>query len=613
MDFSISTAIEELEHLVYSRQYEPASRTLLAILNHLEVNGGGFGNIGTHVSFSDRAALVSDTAAIARLASAITALFMDRDFILSEDGYFELVKYQRWFTVIFGASPFRNADHIIHHLNLDGYLNKEVVRLSDSSLLKFALLYSLDSSLPLNPELLWSKDMKFSFSFFMSLLSAKTVISDAAIEKRDKLLTWLPEHIKELSMINSGVFSIMHDVMMHCSYSSLPGKHRIKRALYESVIRPMMLKQGFYDLPSGDYGIRDGRPVIMVVLEWFHSGHSTFRTKSRGIAALRDRYFVIGAGRPDVTDETSRKVFDEFVPIDGPLDEDRCRNVLALAERERPVAVYYPAIGMFPETIRLSSLRLASVQMMSFGHAASSFSPVIDYFLVNENLLGSPEVFTERLVTVPGDGMPFVPRASMPEVAPHNESADISELRVCVPAAIMKLNAPFLRVLSRIQERSRVKIRFQFNCLFARGFMKTYIEQQIHDILPDAIVCPELPLAEYLEALSLCGMYVSPFPYGSTNTIVDTTFLGLLGVCMSGPEIHAHIDEGLFARAGLPDWLVAHSEEEYVEKAVRLAEDVDFRAEWRQKMVAGHVEQLFYEGRPETFADAVQKIVGPAL
>ncbi len=42
-------------------------------------------------------------------------------------------------------------------------------------------------------------------------------------------------------------------------------------------------------------------------------------------------------------------------------------------------------------------------------------------------------------------------------------------------------------------------------------------------------------------------------------------------VCKTGPEVHEHIDEGLFKRLGLPNWLITQTAEEYV-TAICLAE-----------------------------------------
>ena len=61
--------------------------------------------------------------------------------------------------------------------------------------------------------------------------------------------------------------------------------------------------------------------------------------------------------------------------------------------------------------------------------------------------------------------------------------------------------------------------------------------------------------------------------------------LGLVGVCKTGAEVHEHIDEGLFKRLGLPEWLIANTVDEYVERAIRLAENHQERLELRRHII----------------------------
>ena len=63
-----------------------------------------------------------------------------------------------------------------------------------------------------------------------------------------------------------------------------------------------------------------------------------------------------------------------------------------------------------------------------------------------------------------------------------------------------------------------------------------------------AIVHAHAAQPDYMRRLATCHMFINPFPFGNTNGLVDTVRLGLPGVCLTGPEVHTHIDEGLFRR-----------------------------------------------------------------
>jgi len=52
---------------------------------------------------------------------------------------------------------------------------------------------------------------------------------------------------------------------------------------------------------------------------------------------------------------------------------------------------------------------------------------------------------------------------------------------------------------------------------------------------------------------------------------------GVVGVCMQGPHLFESIDQALYRRLGLPDWLIASEEESYIKSALRLISDGDLR------------------------------------
>src|SRR6266853_367890 len=57
----------------------------------------------------------------------------------------------------------------------------------------------------------------------------------------------------------------------------------------------------------------------------------------------------------------------------------------AIVDR-RPDVLVYPEIGMFPMTVKLASLRLAPVQVTTWGHPETSGLPTIDYYLSAQDM-----------------------------------------------------------------------------------------------------------------------------------------------------------------------------------------------------------------------------------
>ncbi|ENU2135522.1 cobalt ABC transporter permease, partial [Salmonella enterica] len=134
-----------------------------------------------------------------------------------------------------------------------------------------------------------------------------------------------------------------------------------------------------------------------------------------------------------------------------------------------------------------------------------------------------------------------------------------------------------LSTLAEIAHRSVQPVQFCFYMGFAQGITLDYLRTAIHAVLPTAEVNAHMPVQAYQHALNSCELFVNPFPYGNMNGVVDVVRQGLPGVCLSGPEVHTHIDEGLFRRLGLPGALIATNTRTYVDAALRLTEDHDYR------------------------------------
>src|SRR2546429_306824 len=83
----------------------------------------------------------------------------------------------------------------------------------------------------------------------------------------------------------------------------------------------------------------------------------------------------------------------------------RCRNCTSAPPTS--TVVYYPDIGMTPQSILLANLRLAPIQIMSLGHPVSTWGSEIDYFISGADVEppNYPERnYSERLVLLPGCG-----------------------------------------------------------------------------------------------------------------------------------------------------------------------------------------------------------------
>jgi hypothetical protein len=116
---------------------------------------------------------------------------------------------------------------------------------------------------------------------------------------------------------------------------------------------------------------------------------------------LRDDYelvlYWLGAARPDM-DAT---LFAETHEVR--LGENKL-DIGSLLDKDLMVC-FYPEVGSVWESVVLSNLRLAPVQITTYGQPVSTFGSRIDYWIAGqdvENLGDAEQRYSERMVVVPG-------------------------------------------------------------------------------------------------------------------------------------------------------------------------------------------------------------------
>lgn len=587
-------SLERFERYVYADEHQLALEELSKLLDLLNRN---YGSVNNEFSIQISALLnldEFDNHVLVRICTAITSLFSSSRFKLSQIDYGALLSWQRWVSALFSASPFRNADHVIRALKNEKEIDSDLV-FDEESILKFCVLYSAESELSIDLNKLWDYNNELAASLSLVLMSPRFLGSPAAHGKREVLLEWLPDRLEQIKDVEFLPLGILHDVYMHCSYADTPRRHEIKKPI-NALIRKKLEQLRIYDLdvnlPRGS-GELSGKPILLVVLEWFSAEHSIFRTHSRSLEGCKDHFFLVGIGDSSAVDSAGKAVFDKFIEINASDIITATTAVRNIAESLRPSALYMPSVGMFPLTMFVSNLRLAPLQLCALGHPATTHSQFIDHVVVEEDYVGKADCFSEGLIKLPMNGMPYRPSAAYRGlmIMPLEDNECI---RIAVASSLMKINPRFLTACQAIMQQSGAPVQFHFFLGFAQGLIFIQARSLIRMYLPDAVIYSHQPYIKYMEAMSRCQMYVSPFPFGNTNGLVDATHLGLVGICMEGDEVFEKIDGALIRRLGLPEDLITHSIDQYIQSAVMLANDPARRSQLRRSLIEKNlIDRLF--------------------
>ena len=295
-----------------------------------------------------------------------------------------------------------------------------------------------------------------------------------------------------------------------------------------------------------------------------------------------------------IVDSLDRRRFDVTVFRFGPpepmgfgadatvvtLNDDLAAPRASIAG-ERLDVLFYTDIGMAPTTYFLAFSRLAPVQCVTFGHPVTTGVASIDYFIsaVELEVEGAESHYSERLIrlaTVPT----YFRQPSAAGSPPSRQELALppsAKLYLCAQNLI-KFHPDFDAALGAILRRDPKGVLVLINngsqalvqCLRNR------FRQTMPDVAHRVAFLPFLDL-EALLAFSRCVDAVLDTPVWSGGTTSLEMFaVDVPIVTWPGPFARSRITHALYRQMGIAG-LSARSADEYVEIALRLASDPDWK------------------------------------
>jgi predicted O-linked N-acetylglucosamine transferase (SPINDLY family) len=311
-----------------------------------------------------------------------------------------------------------------------------------------------------------------------------------------------------------------------------------------------------------------------------------FEKIGRGRFALYAFYFGV---RQDQETSLAKSSAAHFEQGAKPLRQ----WVQGIIDQQLDVLIY-PEIGMDPMSVKLASLRLAPVQVATWGHPETTGLPTIDYYLSAEDLEppNAQENYTEQLITLPNLGCFYRPWGSE-AIAPDLGKLGIdsrSPLFLC-PGMPFKyaprhdwIFAEIARRLGRCQfiffipEVSNLaeKLRQRLEAVFAR-----------HDLNIDeyVIFVPWQNGPAFDGLLKRADVFLDTIGFSGFNTAMQAVERGIPIVTREGRFLRGRLASGILKRMGLQE-LVAASEEDYISLAVKLIRNGEYRERTRKRIEA---------------------------
>jgi len=256
----------------------------------------------------------------------------------------------------------------------------------------------------------------------------------------------------------------------------------------------------------------------------------------------------------------------------------------------RPDVIFYPEVGMDPNSCTLAALRLAPLQIAGWGHPVTTGLPTIDWF-VSAELLEGPEAdqhYRERLLRLPGTGVhtEFPPVQPEPWGGPERRQGvvrfalcqqpikfdpqdDILLARLAkeVGAAELWLATPANMPWTAVKLVERLSAAFRAEGLDPAAYLRT---------------TAWLPRGPFLSFLHEMDIYLDCPAFSGYTTAWQALHCGLPIITLQGAYLRQRLAAGLLRQVRVTEG-VTDSREQYLTTAIAWANECRDPDRWAER------------------------------
>jgi predicted O-linked N-acetylglucosamine transferase (SPINDLY family) len=337
--------------------------------------------------------------------------------------------------------------------------------------------------------------------------------------------------------------------------------------------------------PIGDGRIR----VALFSAHFFdHTILRLFGPMLSGLDRARFHVHAFSAGRHDHASRAFAERVDGYTHA--------ALSVHGWAERIRafaPDVLIYADIGMDALSQCLSTIRLAPVQAVLWGHPVTTGSPAIDWFLTPGAMEpeGADAHYSERLWRLPGVGCCFAPPEEARAVPPELATRDPDRVEVGFVQSFAKNLPRHDHLLARIAAAAPAvrfhltpsnnpRISDRVRSRIEATFVATGLDPARH-----LGIVRGLPRREFLALGHALDFAVDSLGWSGGNTTLEMLWGGLPVITCPGRTMRTRHTLAMLQLLELPE-LIAGSEDELVAIAVRLAGSIELRTDLRGRIEA---------------------------
>lgn len=259
-----------------------------------------------------------------------------------------------------------------------------------------------------------------------------------------------------------------------------------------------------------------------------------------------------------------------------------------VAEQQLDI-LFFPDIGMEPQSYFLSFARLAPTQVVTWGHPLTTGVPCIDYFISSKELEvdGAESHYSERLVKLKNLNTYYIRPSCRDLISKETLNIKQNETLYVCPQNLFKLHPDFDSVIERILDGnpSSKVILIEGNCARHTTLIQERMRLTIPKVLDRIQFIPRLNHEQFLSLLKTADVMLDPLHFGGGSTTLQALSFGTPVVTLPSEFLRGRISYACYRHMEYED-LVARCVDEYCDIAIKLSRNADERNDLRRNLAA---------------------------
>jgi protein O-GlcNAc transferase len=274
-------------------------------------------------------------------------------------------------------------------------------------------------------------------------------------------------------------------------------------------------------------------------------------------------------------------------------------------QRAAPDVLVYPEIGMDGMAARLAGLRLAPLQLATWGHPITTGLPTVDAFISAAAFepAGAQEHYTEQFVALPGLGVHYEPLLVKPQRIDRSALGLPANAPLLLCPGLPYKYAPlqddlWVDIAQRLPEARLVF--FRGGPQRAHEALRNRLKQRFAErgLDSEKHVCwlPLLGRPQFFGLMREACLFLDTVGFSGFNTVMQAVECELPVIAWEGEAMRGRFGSGVLKEVGL-DECVATDAQSYADLAVALTRDAGQRTAI-QAHLRKHRDRLFSTAAP---------------